>query len=77
MKQSSIEWYVEQVNILDYRYNGKIISLGEYVNEKNIIELKAKQMHKQEIIEAHEEGVERDYHGESEQYYKNTYETTK
>ena len=66
-KQSSIEWLVEQ------------IASNNFVKASDQIEIiqQAKQMHKQEIIEAHEEGVERDYHGESEQYYKNTYETTK
>ena len=66
-KQSSIEWLVEQ------------IASNNFVKASDQIEIiqQAKEMHKQEIIEAHEEGVERDYHGESEQYYKNTYETTK
>ena len=84
MKQSSIEWYLEQINILDYRYNGKSITLGEYVNEKNRLELKAKEIHKQEIIEAREDGFDSTYaeygetpkcylDGSSEKYYVETF----
>lgn len=75
MKQSSIEWYLEQVNILDYRYNGRVITLGEYVGEKSMLELKAKEMHKQEIIDAFSWNVYgNDYTKDGIYYYKNTYE---
>lgn len=76
MKQSSIEWYLEQVNIIDYRYNGRVITLGEYVGEKNRIEKQAKEMHRKEIIEATKYGNSFEQ-GDliCETYYKNTYET--
>ena len=76
-KQSSIEWYLEQVNILEYRYNGRVITLGEYVNEKNRLENQAKQMHKQEIIEATLYGWRKSTEVNSiepNEFYKNTYE---
>ena len=79
-KQSSIEWYLEHINILAYRLNGKSITLGEYVNEKNRLELKAKEMHKQEILDATLYGWRRSTEINSmhpNEYYENTYETTK
>ena len=60
-KQSSIEWLVEQL------HNGK---------ELSTVIRKAKEMHKQEIIEARDTApnmITR-YLGEAEDYYKNTYE---
>lgn len=69
MKQSSIEWLAEQIR--------------EYgiVNEACIDQ--AKQIHKQEVIEAYEEGADtgemfnnenRVFTTDAKQYYKNTYE---
>jgi hypothetical protein len=68
MKQSSIEWLVEQL------HNGK---------ELSTVIRKAKEMHKQEIIEAYEEGQNTPYeysedndvnYYDGRNYYKNTYE---
>lgn len=61
MKQSSIEWLVEQL------HNGK---------ELSTVIRKAKELHKQEIIEAREKApnLEAKYKSEAEDYYNYTYE---
>jgi len=65
MKNSSIEWLQECISIhLTHEQQMQFEGLFQ----------QAKEMHKQEILEAHEEGVEHDYYGEAEEYYKNTYE---
>lgn len=70
-KQSSIEWLVMQL------HNGK---------ELSTVIRKAKEMHKQEIIEAYEEGQNTPYeysedndvnYYDGRNYYKNTYEKTR
>ena len=65
-KQSSIEWFFEQLEFND--------SVSRY----ELLE-QAKQMHKQEINDAYNEGVYLSMTPSktSEDYYKNTYETTK
>ena len=74
MKQSSIEWLIEELN--------KSTSLTSFVPEcsddykKEILGIidQAKEMHKQEIIEAYEIGVGSEEYGYGVEYYKNTYE---
>lgn len=78
-KQSSIEWYLEQVNILSYRYAGKVITLGEYVNEKNIIEKQLKELYKNEHRETWIESSKSltnivDVNKSFDIYYQTTYE---
>ena len=67
-KQSSIEWLVEQ------------IASNNFVKASDQIEIiqQAKQMHKQEIIDASEIGNDWDNAMviDGDEYYKNTYETT-
>lgn len=74
MKQSSIEYLYERLERMMPRTSMYNIDKEDYFNQ-------AKQMHKQEIIEAWENGYTHGasandepsiYHGT--QYYKNTYE---
>lgn len=61
-KQSSIEWFIDQI---DTQYPNCI--------EKEIQQ--AKQLHKQEIIDAYWEGSSNwDNDKDAEQFYKDTYE---
>lgn len=62
-KQSSIEWLVEQFDLemQDSFHLGKI-------NQ-------AKEMHKQEIMDAHESGVDSVEHGYGLDYYNETFKS--
>ena len=65
MKQTAVEWFFEQ------------LEFNESVSRYELLE-QAKQMHKQEIIESHEDGgfllVHQSKRERAEKYYKNTYE---
>jgi hypothetical protein len=61
--QTSIEWLVDNINRINaHGYSGYIELLAS----------EAKRMHKQEIIDAHEDGYQ-SISGESEQYYQKTF----
>ena len=66
-KQTAVEWFVNQIELY---YNGE--------NElfySDIVE-QAKEMEKQQIIDAHSDGQYPFYNAEhSEQYYNQTYKT--
>jgi hypothetical protein len=54
--QTSIEWLIEQLSIYGDKAFNKEITLGEYHIKKNELIEQAKEMHKQEIIDAYFSG---------------------
>jgi hypothetical protein len=68
--QTSIEWLIEQLSIYGDKAFNKEITLGEYhIKRIQLIE-QAKEMHKQEIIDAFWNGSSHwDSELEAEQYY--------
>lgn len=71
MKQSSIEWLVEQYQ---YKFGTSITKVMEEEIQQ------AKQMHKQEIVEAHcdwKRIIDKLPSRSANEYYKNTYEKTR
>jgi len=63
----SIEWFVEQLTSHMIGFNTKAHIINKIIDE-------AKEMHKQEIIQAFDSGVEDDgYIDNAEQYYQETF----
>lgn len=84
-KQSSIEWLLFEQRKVYSKFARGEYSVREYQKEIEKLNNKAKEMHKQEIIEAREDGFDSTYaeygetpkcylDGSSEEYYINTYE---
>lgn len=66
-KQSSVEWLVEELQKLDLLDNAQDLLLWQKVRE-------AREMHRQEIIEANRAGAYPDSDTrEAEQYYNETF----
>jgi len=66
MKQTAVEWLVQEANLLEN--NGWILPLIE----------KAKELEKQQIIDAYIEGYSSNLNaGDSEKYYNETYKKDK
>jgi hypothetical protein len=81
MKQSSIEWLFEELNKLEIKYieyKGKI-SKNVYNTTKFYYQEKAKEMHKQEVIDASIDFMNTDgipnKKDLAEQYYNETFKT--
>jgi hypothetical protein len=83
-QQTAVEWYIEQHNILAKISDS--LSHGEIVKRISDIEKQAKEMEKNQIIDAHRKGqeAEKDYYnvgdksmtrhtGNSMEYYEKTY----
>ena len=51
-KQTSVEWFIEKRNRLEYEYSTKSIGISEYIERKKDIEVQAKQMEKEQMKEA-------------------------
>lgn len=76
-KQSSVEWYAEQIDNLDYNPLEK----NGYVNAKNRLLEQAKAMHKQEVMRAYNAsyngfGLFSDGYALAEIYYDQYYNET-
>lgn len=69
-KQSSVEWYIEERNILENSLRTNEFGLGTYFERKTQIEDQAKQMEKEQIKEAVKYGCS-DWGSakDAEQYY--------
>jgi hypothetical protein len=65
-KQTAVEWYIEQRDMLES------VSIEEYWERKKSINEQAKQMEKEQIVESHHEGYYSFSHS-GEQYYNETY----
>ena len=66
--QTSIEWLIEQLSIYGDKALNKEITLGEYLIKKNELIEQAKEMHEQEIINAHNSGFEKSAEGWNGEY---------
>ena len=76
MKQTAIEWLVEQLNYYGDMTFNKFLTLGEYHIKKQELFEQAKEMEKQQIIDGYDVGLRNGYidSGKSpEQYYKEIY----
>ena len=78
-KQTAVEWFVEQLDKLEYEYDVEGISILEFDKRKIEIENQAKQMMKEQIEMAYKEGNHSEMRGgkvifeKMEQYYNETY----
>jgi hypothetical protein len=74
-KMTAVEWYSKEHLILLVKLENKEISIGEYVVKHSELLEQAKQMEKEQIIEAHLDGQSlvscKDEY--AEQYYNQTY----
>ena len=76
-KQTAVEWYIEQRDMLES------VSIEEYWERKNSINEQAKQMEKEQMIEFATDTHNLNYYKnksfrkEAEDYYNETYEETK
>ena len=78
-EQSAVQWLVDSIEGLEKSWVENIINTDEYFSNIEWVKIKAKEMHKQQIIDAWKMGryendkivmSERFY---SEQYYNETY----
>jgi hypothetical protein len=78
---TSIENFAESIGILYVQFMNEQLNLNEFQLEFNKEYQQAKEMHKQEIIEACNSGYDSwfdviKYNSKGEQYYKETYDKT-
>jgi hypothetical protein len=76
MKQTALEWLIEQFKEYDFEDSPTmyIMQIPSWVLEKK--ELQAKEMEKQQIIDAYQQGFNNAYFSDpliKEQYYKKTF----
>ena len=76
MKQPAVEWYEKEINSLFEKYEAKQISRADFLIMKHNLFYPAKQMEREQIIEAYDSGVWEVgcRNADSEQYYKENYE---
>lgn len=82
-KETSIEWYIEQRNLLENDIRSSLFGLGAYFKRKSEIEIKARAMHKEEVVNFTDSYVKTqcdgDYDGDVvreiqvDEYYNETY----
>ncbi len=85
MKQTAVEWYAEQSMRLELERAKGNISMNEMLNQLSNVLEQAKEMEKEQIVDAYEIGFadawdDARYDNEpkyatAEQYYKETYES--
>jgi hypothetical protein len=77
MKQTAVEWYEKEINSLFEKYEAKQISQVVFLIMKHNIFYQAKEMEKEQIINANRDGVDMVVNKENfitgEQYYNETY----
>ena len=73
-KPTAVQWYIEERNILENGLRTNEFGLGTYFERKIQIEYQAKQMEKEQIIDAVKYGCS-DWGSakDSEQYYNETF----
>ena len=76
-KQTAVEWCIEQRDKLRYDYHFEGIGILKYFERKKDIEVQAKQMEKEQIIGAANNGCKGrcmiDTSRDGKQYYNETY----
>jgi hypothetical protein len=83
MKQTAVQWLIESLEKLEYNLEKGIISLDDYIINVKWVKDQSKEMEKEQISKAYEQGSEDGYwHPENgysnefesaEQYYNETY----
>ena len=71
-KQTAVEWYEQEINLLIEKYQSNEISQREFITMKHNLFYQAKEMEKQQIKDAYEQGDIQLVNGE--QYYEKRYE---
>ena len=51
-KQTALDWYIEQLDKLEYEYENKGIGILKYIDRSKEIRNQAKQMEKEQMIDA-------------------------
>jgi hypothetical protein len=78
MKQTAVEWYEKEINSLFEKYEAKQISQVVFLIMKHNIFYQAKEMEREQIINANRDGVDMLVDNKNfitgEQYYNETYE---
>ena len=79
MKQTAVEWYAVQAMQLEIQRDKGIITISQMLNELSNILEQAKEMEKEQMIEAYRTGVEEDVYERplrtGEQYYNETFKS--
>jgi hypothetical protein len=70
-KQTAVEWYEQEINLLIEKYQSNEISQREFITMKHNLFYQAKEMEKQQIKDAYDQGDIQLVNGE--QYYEQTY----
>jgi len=75
MKQTAVEWYEKEINSLIEKYEAKEISQRDFITMKHNLFYEAKEMEKQQIIDAYDDGNYAYGMGikEPEEYYNETF----
>jgi len=85
MKQTAVQWYAERLYDLEMAYNQGVIKTNTYIKGKREAVEQAKEMEKEQIIDAVDEGISQGYgkyidtewgrenDWKAEQYYNETY----
>ena len=84
-QQTPVEWFGMEMGKLFAQYHGKIICIGEFHKRRFELEQQAKEMEKEQIMNAVDEGISQGYgkyidtewgrenDWKAEQYYNETY----
>jgi hypothetical protein len=74
MKQTAVEWYENEINALFDKYEDKEISKSEFLTMKHNLFYPAKEMEKEQIVDAVKHGFS-DWGSwkDSEKYYNETF----
>ena len=60
-QQTAVDFYDQQLHILDLRLKSGSITIGEYFTLKSELFAQSKQMEKEQIIDAYDNGFDRCY----------------
>jgi hypothetical protein len=75
MKQTAVEWYEIEINLLIEKYEAKEISQRDFITMKHNLFYKAKEIEKKQLIDAYYFGSQDlpyEVKDKSEQYYNET-----
>lgn len=73
-KQSSIDWFHREILKLNVRMENKELMIGEFVVKYGYLLAKAREMHRQEIVDAWLDGVGNwDNEKQPDDYYNKTF----
>ena len=74
--KTAVEWYSQKHLGLLVKLENKEISLGEYVTKHGLLLEQAKEMEKEQIMNAFDEcGMWQDNYSDSEHYYNKTFKS--